>query len=88
MNLSCRLDSVMDGFKSGNIYEVCGLSGSGKTQICLALVANTVMKDKCVYYVDTKGDFSATRVEQYISKRNPSKKVNIQQNILFYKFTS
>ncbi|XP_065226988.1 DNA repair protein RAD51 homolog 4-like [Planococcus citri] len=69
-----EIDTLLNGFKSGIIYEMCGLSGSGKTHTCLSLAANTAIKAKCVYYIDTKGDFSAIKLKQIISKTHSSKK--------------
>lgn len=86
MDYSFRLDTLMEGFKSGNTYELCGLSGSGKTQICSALTANTAMKERCVHYIDTKGGFSATKIQQIISRKDPSKKVNNVVHHSYFEF--
>lgn len=43
------------------------MSGTGKTQLCLQLSANCAkLYDKNVLYIDTKGDFSATRLQSFL----------------------
>lgn len=58
---------------SGNIYEFCGLSSSGKTQICFTIALNVAQYfAKCVYYIDTKHDFSARRLQDILEERKIS----------------
>lgn len=66
------MDTLLGGgLLTGNIYEVCGLPGSGKTYFCLTLLKNTISKlsDK-IYYLDTKHDFSAITLKRMISYLN------------------
>lgn len=52
------------GILTGNICELCGLSGDGKTQICFSIATHTtVYLKQTIYYIDTKGDFSAIRIK-------------------------
>ncbi|XP_049866610.1 DNA repair protein RAD51 homolog 4 isoform X2 [Pectinophora gossypiella] len=62
------LDAVTSGgIPVGNIIEVCGLPDSGKTQLCMQISINAVKNsDNVVLYVDTKGDFSATRIQKIL----------------------
>ncbi|KAJ0180340.1 hypothetical protein K1T71_003744 [Dendrolimus kikuchii] len=62
------LDTILDGgFPTGYITEICGLADSGKTQLCLQISINCVKQsDSNVLYVDTKGDFSAIRIQKML----------------------
>lgn len=56
------LDAILQGgFFSGYIYEVCGPAGQGKTQLCHTVAAHVRHP---VFYIDSKGDFSAKRICQ------------------------
>ncbi|VVC89746.1 DNA repair protein RAD51 homolog 4 [Leptidea sinapis] len=64
------LDSILNGgINIGYITEVCGLAGSGKTQLCMQLAVNCVKnRDKTVLYIDSKGDFSAIRIQKVLEE--------------------
>lgn len=74
----CSLDELLHGgFLTGTVLEVCGLSGEGKTQLCLSVsahVAASLMQS--VHYVDTKGDFSASRVSDIIKNKGINEEVS------------
>lgn len=58
------------GFLTGKIYEVCGSSGSGKTQLCLTVSAHIAHDFKQeVHYIDTKTDFSGKRVQEVLESK-------------------
>ncbi|XP_022183825.2 DNA repair protein RAD51 homolog 4 [Nilaparvata lugens] len=61
-----KLDDLLEGgMLTGNIYEICGLSGIGKTQLCFTIASHvTTNLKQPVYYVDTKHDFSSQRILQ------------------------
>ncbi|XP_054258611.1 DNA repair protein RAD51 homolog 4 [Macrosteles quadrilineatus] len=69
-----KLDELLGGgFLTGTVTELCGVSGDGKTQLCVAIAANiTATLKQAVHYVDTKNDFSAHRVLQILRSRNLS----------------
>ncbi|XKL68569.1 hypothetical protein PGB90_004060 [Kerria lacca] len=69
-----EIDKLIGGLESGGIYEICGLSSSGKTQICLGIAAHVSNTGKCVHFIDTKGDFSAKRIFQILIKKKKSTK--------------
>ena len=55
---------VPEGVRSHEISEICGLTASGKTQLCLGLVANMLRSQpafKCLY-VDSSKNFCAKRL--------------------------
>lgn len=79
------LDSLLNGgIPVGYITELCGLAGSGKTQLSLQLAVNCARHDtNTILYVDTKGDFSAIRIQKILDANGYSHKVLILSNILF-----
>ncbi|CAH2086774.1 unnamed protein product [Euphydryas editha] len=70
------LDEVLGGgIPVGLITEVCGLAGCGKSQLCMQLAINSVKEsDDSVLYVDTKGDFSAVRIQKILDANGVSYK--------------
>ncbi|KAJ3314162.1 hypothetical protein HDV04_000934 [Boothiomyces sp. JEL0838] len=64
---SAELDKILGGgFKLGNVTEVVGLAGIGKTQICMQLCANVQLApiNGKAFYIDTEGSFMASRFSQ------------------------
>ncbi|VDO79541.1 unnamed protein product [Soboliphyme baturini] len=68
-----RIDKIIGGgLFSGEITEIAGPPGSGKTQFCLTFAASTVMKSGCrVLYVDSTGSFSSFRFSEVLLSRSP-----------------
>ncbi|XP_070069943.1 DNA repair protein RAD51 homolog 4 isoform X2 [Drosophila takahashii] len=65
------LDSVEQHFKPGRIWELCGQTGVGKTQVMYTLALNFVWKHALpVLFIDTKRDFSCHRIEVMLRARN------------------
>ncbi|KAJ1528869.1 hypothetical protein ONE63_007241 [Megalurothrips usitatus] len=66
-----KLDELLGGgFLTGNVFEICGLSGSGKTQLCLTVAANVALQmKKVVHLIDTKLDVSGKRIHSIIEGR-------------------
>ncbi|KAJ9595701.1 hypothetical protein L9F63_013114 [Diploptera punctata] len=66
------LDTILEGgLLTGKIYEICGLSGSGKTQLCLTISNNVAHNFKQqLYYIDSKGDFSGKRIQEMLEAKN------------------
>nr|XP_053625756.1 DNA repair protein RAD51 homolog 4 [Plodia interpunctella] len=62
------LDDALDnGLPLGFITEICGLSDSGKTQLCYQVAINCVINaENTVLYINTKGDFSAVRIQKIL----------------------
>ncbi|CAL7947755.1 unnamed protein product [Xylocopa violacea] len=71
------LDNLLKGgLYPGHIYEICGLSASGKTQLCFAIATNVALEPhNCVRYIDTKRDFCGSRIEQILVQKGCSKQV-------------
>lgn len=67
----CSLDNLLNGgIQPGQIYEICGISSSGKSQLCLVLTANIAAKsDGIIHYIDTRKNFSATRIQMILSAK-------------------
>ncbi|MHC1593017.1 MAG: DNA repair and recombination protein RadB [Methermicoccaceae archaeon] len=58
------LDSLLGGgFERGVVSQVYGGAGSGKTNVCLQTMMNTVLDGYGVMYIDTEG-FSMERLSQ------------------------
>ncbi|XP_032667779.1 DNA repair protein RAD51 homolog 4-like isoform X2 [Odontomachus brunneus] len=68
----CLDELLKGGLCPGYLYELCGSSSSGKTQLCLTIVANaiTTQSDIIAWYFDTKRDFSRLRFEEILRARN------------------
>lgn len=66
-----RLDNLLDGgLFSGNIYELCGPSASGKTQLCYSVLLNLIITTKKdIVYIDTKNKFSVNRIKQILKNK-------------------
>ncbi|XP_076627755.1 rad51 recombinase D [Colletes latitarsis] len=71
------LDNLLKGgFYPGQIYEVCGISSSGKTQLCLTIASNIALRpNSLVQYIDTKKDFCGSRINEILLRKNCSKQV-------------
>ena len=54
--------SLGGGFQVGWLVEVCGESGSGKTQFCLSVAANALKGNSQVYWIDTENSFRPERI--------------------------
>ncbi|KAK6638647.1 hypothetical protein RUM43_006914 [Polyplax serrata] len=78
-----QLDSILDGgFMTGNIYEVCGLEGSGKTQLCMSVALNICLNSPHqVLFMDTKYDISVQRLVQMLSAQNVFNKSKVLEKI-------
>lgn len=67
-----RLDNLLDGgLFIGNIYEICGPSACGKTQLCITVLLNIIINTKKdIVYIDTKNKFSVKRIKQILKNKN------------------
>nr|XP_026501683.1 DNA repair protein RAD51 homolog 4 [Vanessa tameamea] len=67
--------TLVSGIPVGLITEICGLAGSGKSQLCMQLAINFVKEsNNIVLYIDTKGDFSAVRIQKILEAHGLSHK--------------
>ncbi|THK33073.1 DNA repair protein RAD51 homolog 4 isoform X1 [Diachasma alloeum] len=68
------LDILLNGgLHPGQMYEFCGTSSSGKTSICLAISTNVALNsDFVVHYIDSKRDFSSSRIQMILEERKVS----------------
>ncbi|XP_025194832.1 DNA repair protein RAD51 homolog 4 [Melanaphis sacchari] len=66
-----KLDNILDGgLFAGNIYELCGPSACGKTQICFSILLNLIISTKKdIVYIDTKNKFSVNRIKQMLKNK-------------------
>jgi len=72
------LDDVLrGGFHRGQLIEVCGRGGAGKSQLCLtsAVLAVADPGERSVVYIDTEGKFSAERIAEIIHNRNLDRRI-------------
>ena len=71
------------GIRKGQLVELYGSYGSGKTQICFTLLVEST---GLVVYVDSEGTFSPKRVKEIAAARN--KDLNdINERLLYYQPT-
>lgn len=66
-----RLDRLLGGgFAASSIYELCGLSASGKTQLGFCFLLHVIIKTKKdITYIDTKNKFSVIRIKQILKNK-------------------
>ncbi|XP_026804396.1 DNA repair protein RAD51 homolog 4 [Rhopalosiphum maidis] len=66
-----KLDNILQGgLFAGNLYELCGPSACGKTQLCLSILINLIITTKKnIVYIDTKNKFSVNRIKLMLKNR-------------------
>ncbi|XP_039076537.1 DNA repair protein RAD51 homolog 4 isoform X2 [Hyaena hyaena] len=67
------LDKLLDaGLYTGEVTEIVGGPGSGKTQVCLCVSANVAYSlQQNVVYIDSNGGLTASRLLQLLQARTP-----------------
>ncbi|XP_015454845.1 DNA repair protein RAD51 homolog 4 isoform X2 [Pteropus alecto] len=67
------LDKLLDaGLYTGEVTEIAGGPGSGKTQVCLCVAANVAHGlQQNVLYIDSNGGLTASRILQLLQARTP-----------------
>jgi DNA repair protein RadB len=71
------------GYETDIITTIYGPGGSGKTNLCLILACSQANKGNKVFYIDTEGGFSISRIKQICNE--PEK---VLENIFLLKPTS
>ncbi|KAG7483692.1 hypothetical protein MATL_G00041090 [Megalops atlanticus] len=68
---NASLDKLLDsGLYTGELTELVGAPGSGKTQVCFGVAANLSCELKqSVLYIDSSGGLSATRLLQMVKAK-------------------
>ncbi|XP_044173849.1 DNA repair protein RAD51 homolog 4-like isoform X3 [Acropora millepora] len=63
-----NLDELLDGgLYTGDVTEIVGAAGTGKSQICMNIALSTSMEaKKYVIYIDTGGSFCGERIKQLL----------------------
>ncbi|KAJ7387110.1 DNA repair protein rad51d [Desmophyllum pertusum] len=69
-----NLDELLDGgLYTGELTEIVGAAGVGKSQICMSIAMFTATETKNnVLYIDTGGSLSATRIKEMLQGWNSS----------------
>ncbi|MXQ84517.1 hypothetical protein E5288_WYG020677 [Bos mutus] len=67
------LDKLLDaGLYTGEVTEIVGAPGSGKTQVCLCVAAHVAYGlQQNVLYIDSNGGLTASRILQLLQARTP-----------------
>lgn len=67
----CSLDSLLGGgLFASKIYEICGPSACGKTQLSFSILLNIIITTKRdILYIDTKNKFSVNRIKQILKTK-------------------
>ncbi|CAG5090055.1 Similar to RAD51D: DNA repair protein RAD51 homolog 4 (Homo sapiens) [Cotesia congregata] len=78
-----NLDKLLGGgLYACRFYEICGNSSAGKTQLCITLAANIALNSSAdIHYIDTKKDFSATRLQNILEAKNKPDEVGAASGI-------
>lgn len=81
----CKVfDNLLEGgFEKDIITTVFGPAGSGKTNLALISVINTIKEGKKVVFIDSEGGFSVARLKQLVSDID-----TVLKNVIFFKPTS
>lgn len=59
------------GLSSGQVVEIFGRSGTGKSELCHRLSANAALSSKkAVLYLQTKGDFRPEKMQEILQQLN------------------
>ncbi len=66
---------LQGGAREGQVLELVGEPGSGKTQMCMMLTAMTASRGERVVYVDTNNSFSGERLARL------TQRVGLQQSV-------
>lgn len=87
LKINCKpLDDLLGGgIESGIITKIYGEAGTGKTNLCLQISRECIIKGRKVVYIDTD-EASIERLNQICTKNYDYKK--ILDNILFFKPSS
>lgn len=66
-----RLDRLLDGgLSTSHIYELCGQSACGKTQLSFSFFLHVIITTKKdIIYIDTKNKFSVIRIKQILKNK-------------------
>nr|XP_045745341.1 DNA repair protein RAD51 homolog 4 isoform X4 [Mirounga angustirostris] len=73
------LDKLLDaGLYTGEVTEIVGGPGSGKTQVCLCVAANVAYDlQQNVVYIDSSGGLTASRILQLLQARTPEEEEQV-----------
>ncbi|XP_024587031.1 DNA repair protein RAD51 homolog 4 isoform X2 [Neophocaena asiaeorientalis asiaeorientalis] len=73
------LDKLLDaGLYTGEVTEIVGGPGSGKTQVCLRVAANVAHGlQQNVLYIDSTGGLTASRILQLLQARTPEEEEQV-----------
>ncbi|XP_054710340.1 DNA repair protein RAD51 homolog 4-like isoform X2 [Uloborus diversus] len=64
-------NALQGGVYTGEVTEIHGPPGSGKTQFCLDVISNLLIETSCtVLYMDSNCTFSAGRVEEILLQKS------------------
>lgn len=66
-----KLDDILGGgIRDGLITDIFGAGGTGKTQLVLQIVAESLAEGGKIFYIDTTGDFRPERLVELLAARN------------------
>ncbi|XP_064439415.1 DNA repair protein RAD51 homolog 4 isoform X7 [Mirounga angustirostris] len=77
------LDKLLDaGLYTGEVTEIVGGPGSGKTQVCLCVAANVAYDlQQNVVYIDSSGGLTASRILQLLQARTPEEEEQVTNHM-------
>ncbi|OXB57648.1 hypothetical protein ASZ78_007043 [Callipepla squamata] len=77
---SPSLDQLLDtGLYTGEVTELAGAPGSGKTQVCLSIAASVSLGlRQHVFFLDSTGGFTASRLYQILQARVEDKEEQLE----------
>jgi DNA repair protein RAD51 len=65
-----KLDSILGGgIKNGTITDIFGASSTGKTQLALQIMTNSLLQGDSIFYQDTTGTFRPERLVDLLKSK-------------------
>ncbi|KAF3480561.1 glutamyl-tRNA(Gln) amidotransferase subunit A [Arthroderma uncinatum] len=82
-NVSDEKPPSMPGIQRGEVTEISGPRGTGKTSLAMTTAVNALERGESVVWIDTAGPLCATRLEKMLSTNNtPTQRNDLLRNLL------
>ncbi|XP_011494822.1 PREDICTED: DNA repair protein RAD51 homolog 4-like [Ceratosolen solmsi marchali] len=86
-----KLDDLLEGgLRYKRIYEICGSSSSGKSQLCHWISLHATINALRVYYIDCSRNFSTSRIQMILESKQCSDIIigKVMSNIIVHQIST